>query len=225
MTPFTRGRGVPHRGIARWSLIVLVLLAFAAGGIFFPNAGRFLMAQDSFLFAETAIVLSGDPVVRTLAARDLYHRGRVGRILVIPEPPHPTEKELVRLGLLDPNQPAWSERILTASRVPKSNMAFLPQPVDGTIREALQVRRFFKENPPGSVVVVASKFNSRRARWIFRAVLEKEKIRVYGHASPYDPFDPARWWGRPREALKVFMEYLKFIPNFVQLALGPHEIG
>ncbi len=129
------------------------------------------------------------------------------------------------MGLAVPNEFPLSERILLASRVPRSSIAFLPHAVDGTIQEAVQVRRFFKGKTPESVVIVASKSNSRRARWIFRHILRKEKILVYGYASPYDPFDPIGWWAKPREALRVVMEYLKFIPNLVGLLLGSLEIG
>ncbi len=205
------------QGNVRGVFLAVLLAAMIAAGLFFPHAASFLVAEDPFDHADLALVLSGDTTVRTLAARDLYNQGRVERILVIPEPSSPTEGELVRLGLLDPSLPPWPERILIASGVPASQIGFLPEPADGTIQEAQKVRKFLKGQPPGSLVVVTSKYASRRARFIFRTVLKNTKVAVLSYPSPYDPFEARRWWRQPRNALKVVMEYLKFPSNVLTL--------
>ena len=186
----------------------------------FLQAGNFLVARDDFTHAEVAVVLSGEPIGRTLAARDLYKRGQVDRIVVIPEPSLPVNEEIVRLGLADPKLPPWPQRILRASGVPPSQCTLLPEPAEGTINEALAVQRFFRGKLPQSMVVVTSKFASRRARFIFRSVFQKEKARVYAFPTPYDTFEPKKWWIKPRNALQVVNEYLKLIANGLMLALA-----
>ncbi|MBI3082829.1 MAG: YdcF family protein [Candidatus Omnitrophica bacterium] len=210
--------GAPHGRVRLW--VVAALLGGVLGGAWaFPRAGTFLVVEDRFSHADIALVLSGDAVHRSLAARDLYRQGRVDRILVIPEPPDPAHDELVRLGLLDPAF-VWSERILMASGVPRSKITFLPEPVDGTIQEAMRVRAFLKDKPPASLVLITSKFASRRARFIFRHVLQRQAGQVFCSPSPYDSFNPARWWAHPRQALYVVMEYQKLLVNALTLALG-----
>jgi uncharacterized SAM-binding protein YcdF (DUF218 family) len=194
-----------------------LLAAAAAWAV--PRAGAFLIVQDAFDRAEVALVLSGGPVARTLAARDLYRQGRVSRIAIIPEPPDPAGEELVKLGLVDPAHP-FSERILTASGVPQDRIAFLPRPAEGTIDEARLSRAFFQGRWPRTLVLITSKSATRRARFIFRRVCRNEPVAILAHPTPYDPFEPRRWWTHPRHALHVVMEYQKFFINALTLLFG-----
>lgn len=196
--------------------VVAVLLASVVTGVvLFPRAGHFIVAKDQFARADTALILSGDPVRRALAARDLYQQGRVGQILVIPESPDRVDDELIKLGLLDPTLPPISERILVASGVPREKILFLPEPAEGTIVEAQRVRKFLEGQPSRRLVVITSKFASRRACFIFRQVLGK--VEIFCAPTSYDSFNPDRWWSQPRNALFVVMEYQKFIANAVLL--------
>ena len=195
----------------------MLLVAVVAGGLFFPFAGKWLVVEDTFPHADAALVLSGNPVQRALAARDLYRQGRINRIFVIPEPPNPYRGELEKLGLLEASDEAWSERILVSSGVPKSSIVFLPDPADGTITEARHVREFLHGRFPGSLVIVTSQFASRRARFIFRQLLKPEHVAVFSYPSPYDLFQSDHWWTQPRNALNVVMEYQKFIFNALTL--------
>ncbi len=210
---FVRSRA--RRGGARpWLLIGLVAVAAAVGA---PKAGRALVVEDRFDHADTAIVLSGSPVVRSLAAAQLYRAGRVAEILVIPEPPEPGREKLIALGLLDAAQAPISARILRASGVPAAKIRFLPAPVDGTINEARQVRAFLAGRYPAKLVIVTSKFAARRARFIFRRLFAAQHVEVLAYPSPDDPFEPDRWWTQPRTALTVVTEYQKLVSNGVTL--------
>jgi uncharacterized SAM-binding protein YcdF (DUF218 family) len=198
-----------------------LLVLGGALAVFVPRAGALLVVEDSFQSAELAVVLSGGPVPRALAAADLFKQRRVERILVIPEPPDPARPELVRLGLVDAGEPPISARILAASGVPKDRITFLPEPADGTITEAQRVREFLRDRRPASLVIVTSKFATRRARFIFSHILGADNIQVLAYPSRLDPFEPRRWWAQPRNALTVVMEYQKLVSNALTLAARP----
>jgi len=204
----------------RVGFIAVALLFGGVGvGIFlFSHAGRFIVMEDEFAHSEAAVVLSGDPVRRALAARDLYRQGRIERILVVPEPSDQVDAELIGLGLLPLNRVA--ERILVGSGVPLPKIVFLPDSADGTIAEAHRVRRFLEGQLPSSLVVITSKFASRRACFIVRWILYP--VEIFCYPTPYDSFKPDRWWAQPRHALMVIMEYQKFLVNVFALALGLH---
>lgn len=204
--------------MSRQFRLIALLILIVLGAAFFPEAGNLLVVQDSFSHAEMAVLLSGNPVERALAVRDLYSQGRVTQALIIPEPPNRVEGELIKLGVLQAGLPPVTERILVASGVPRWKITFL-QATDGTISEALEVQRYLRAAPSESVVIVTSRYSSRRARFIFRSILKNEKVKVYCFPSPYDPFEPNRWWSRARDALNVVMEYMKFIPNVVTLVI------
>ncbi len=203
---------------------IALLVALA---LFVPHAGQFLVVEDSFPHADLAVVLSGDPTARALAARDLYQRGKVDRILVISEPPPPAAAELVRLGLFDPELPSLQERILLASGVPKAAIAALPAltSAEGTMDEAVKVRAYCagKKRGPATLVIVTSKSATRRARFIFRQTFQKENVQVFAYPSSYDPFTPERWWATPKNALRVAEEYQKFLGNLVLLQIRLHK--
>jgi len=211
----------------RWAVTVVALSLAAGWG--FLRAGEFLVVEDAFDHADVAVVLSGLPTSRALAARDLYHQGKVDRILLIPEPPTKIEgevvteaakQELIRLGLVDSHPPQWAERILVASGVPRSQMTWIPRPANGTIVEASLVRAWLKEEAPRSLVLITSKSALRRARFIFRRVLKQERVQIFCYPPPADPFEPHRWWSQPRSALTVLMEYEKLIANALTLAMN-----
>ena len=213
-----RSRRAAKPGGARaWLLLILAVVGLAVGA---PKAGRALVVEDPFDRADTAVVLSGSPVVRSLAAAQLYRAGRIGEILVIPEPPEPGREKLIKLRLVDPSLPPMSSRILLASGVPASKIRFLPSPVDGTINEARRVRAFLAGRYPATLVIVTSKFAARRARFIFRRILAPQHVRVLAYPSPDDPFEPDRWWTQPRNALTVVTEYQKLLSNGLTLLLA-----
>ena len=188
------------------------------------------MAQDPFDHAEIALVLSGLPISRSFAARDLYRQGRVEQIVVIPEPPNKIEgemigdqvkEELIQRRLVDPALPQWAERILVATGVPKSKLVVLPHPVHGTILEAKAVRAWFHDRLPHRLVVITSKSASRRARVIFRHEFRKDHVQIVAYPTPYDSFEPHQWWAQPRNALTVVTEYEKLLTNLLTLTLHP----
>lgn len=190
-----------------------------AGGTFFVAAGALLVERGEVRDADLAVVLSGEPVTRALAARDLYRAGQARAVLVIPEPRWPAlEAELRRLGLEEIVRGRIAERILAAGGVSPEALAVLHGPADGTIMEARRVRAFLRERPARRIAVVTSTFASRRACFIFRRVLDG--VDVVCAPTPYDEFDRGRWWRQPRHALLVLMEYQKLVANSVMLAAG-----
>ena len=194
-------------------VLVGVMVIGAAGALAFMNAGRFLVAQDAFEHADMAVVLSGKPIERSLAARDLFRQGKIDRILIIPEPPRAVDTELVSLGLVNAGEPQWSERILAASGVPQDRFSFMISAANGTLEEAELVRKFAAGRPPFALVLITSPASSRRARFIFRRVLDPKQVTVYSYPASSDAFDAQRWWADPRSMLAVVTEYEKMLAN------------
>ena len=227
LSPLFQRRG--GLGIGLVSLCIGVALA----GWGFLHAGDFLVVDDRFTHADVAVVLSGLPTSRALAARDLYRQGRVDRILVIPEPLTKIEgeviteearQELIHLGLIEAHPSQWAERILLSSGVPPSKIEWIARPANGTIVEAHLVRARFKDRMPSSIVLITSKSALRRARFIFRHVFKPDRVRIFCSPPPSDPFEPHRWWSQPRQALTVLTEYEKLLANALTLTLTPHPI-
>lgn len=211
----------------RIALILLVAWLLALG-LFIPHAGSWLVVQDPLTHAEVALVLSGLPTSRALAARDLYRQGIVEQIWVIPEPVQKIEgemvkdevfDELVRANLVDPSTPQWAQQILVSMGVPAERITVLAKPAHGTIHEARLIRETFTDHLPSRLVIITSKSASRRARYIFRNVFKGDGVEVVSYPTPYDPFEAAHWWSTPRNALSVVTEYEKLLINILTLVL------
>src|SRR3954466_11360794 len=146
--------GARRAGLRR--LPLLLGLAAAAGGLIAVlalAAPHMLVRQAPLDSADPAVVLAGEPFRRVLGARDLCLAGRVGQILVSPEPVDPAiATELRALGVPDQNQTA--AQVLQASGIPAAAIEFLPAPSDSTLMEAQRVRVYFGNRPPPRLVVV-----------------------------------------------------------------------
>ena len=178
----------------------------------------FLVVPETVIKADLAVVLSGKTVPRVLAVRDLYKKGSVEKILLIPEATgtNAADKELQRLGITLIRSNELTRRILNASHVPFSDVFTLPHAIDGTINEAKAVKEFLRNiQKVERLVIVTSKLSSQRQCYIFRQVLVD--VEVLCSASTYDTFEVEKWWNYPRRALKVLIEYLKFTANFLTL--------
>jgi uncharacterized SAM-binding protein YcdF (DUF218 family) len=197
-------------------VVIAAILAVAVGALRY--AGEFLVRRDAFGDADVAVVLSGEPGTRTLAARDLYRERRVRRIVVIPEAQRndATRRELEALGITPP--PPLPPRILLASGIPPAAFDVLPEPIDGTIEEARRIKRHLEGTVAPRIAVITSKFASRRACLIFRRVLRDREI--FCLPTPYDPFEPREWWRQPRDALNVVVEYQKLAANALMLLVS-----
>ena len=61
-----------------------------------------------------------------------------------------------------------------------------------------------------SLLVVTSKYHTRRAGMIFRSVL-RDMVRVHAIGSPYDDYQPSRWRHTRSNAHYLMIEYQKLL--------------
>jgi uncharacterized SAM-binding protein YcdF (DUF218 family) len=73
-------------------------------------------------------------------------------------------------------------------------------------------------NGDRQVLLVSSKFHSRRSALIFRWALADlgRDVKVLSCPTPYDDFNAAAWWKSREDAKRVVMEYAK-LANFYLL--------
>lgn len=204
------------RSVRLAAIATVVVLSLAT--LIARYAGEFLVRRDALTRADVAIVLSGEPSTRTLAARDLYRERRIRRIVIIPEAQRDAavQRELDALRIATP--PSLVPRILLASGVPSSAFVVLPDAAEGTIEEARRVEAYLRDERSRRIVVITSKFASRRACFIFSRVLKGREILCW--PTPYDSFEPRTWWRHPRDAMQITMEYQKLVANALMLIVA-----
>lgn len=101
---------------------------------------------------------------------------------------------------------------LLRSGVPDSDIVVLPE---GTsTQEELAAFKTFIQGKPGSILMITSRFHTRRAQWTLRKLM-KDLDRPFDVAgAPPLVFDENNWWQSEEGLLTINNEYLKLIYYF-----------
>jgi uncharacterized SAM-binding protein YcdF (DUF218 family) len=206
MSPAPRLRTAVRRGMA-----VVLLLCAIAGGWFILNGGRYLQHEDSLVPADAIFVLAGTRAERPLEAVDLYRAGYAPWIVLSPGRIEPAEAWLSQRGVRFPSQAALVRAVMAQLGVPAAAVIVADRSVDNTAQEATLLRRLAQDRGWRRVIVVTSKYHTRRAGFAFRRALKGAGVELVFRASHYDMADPAHWWRYRQDYRFVIEEWQKLI--------------
>jgi uncharacterized SAM-binding protein YcdF (DUF218 family) len=192
----------------RAALVIVGVLVGAGLTAAILGAGRLLVVTDPLpARADAIVVMAGSIADRALEAAELYKSGVARRVVVTRERLPRGEVPLRARGVRLPESSEQTLAALHALGVPPSATIVLPGRARSTDSEARTISRWACARAR-SLVVVTSRYHSRRARLILRQALAPE-IRLALRPSRYDPFDAARWWSDRRDAKAVLSELEK----------------
>lgn len=193
----------------RARLWVAALAAAAALAAVLAYGGRVLVAADPLPAAADAIVLlAGSIPDRTLEAADLYRAGVAPRVVVTRERLPRGEARLRARGVRLPESGELTVGALRRLGVPPSAIVVLRRRTRSTESEAATIARWACARRLRSLVVVTSRYHSRRARLILRRALGPG-VQLAMRPSRYDGFSARGWWQDRRDAKTVLSEYEK----------------
>lgn len=178
----------------RWTILVSLLLAAVGAVWLLYYGGRYLQHEDPLVKADAIFVLAGTRLERPLEAVDLYKEGWAPLIVLSPGRPEPGEDVLRQRGIEYPTEAQLQRAALIRSGVPATAVPATEGYVDNTAQEANLLRAMVKTNHWRRVIIVTSKYHTRRAAFAFKRGLEGTRAEVIMRASRYDPSDPANWW-------------------------------
>ena len=196
--------------------LVILLTFFICMGIFIiPNLGRWLVVNDEVKESDVILVLMGSVYDRILEAVDLYQESYSDKIILISS--YIAAKDII----VDRGLQAYGDTLLSKMAavdmgIPEEDIILLDGNSKSTQDEAMTFREYIKKNKEiDSIIIVTTKFHSRRAKQIFKkalSVLDKE-IDIYSSPSKYDPSNVNQWWKDREDIEWVVLEYLK-LANF-----------
>ena len=210
-----------HQSVRRTlvrALAALLILTAVSGAAFFPFAGRFLVREDPLQKSDAIVVLAGTRAERCLEAVDLYRSHWAPIILISPGRPEGAELELQRLGIRFPSDADLAREAMLQMNVPSAALEMLNGSLDNTADEAAAVHRVADARHWSRVIVVTSKYHTRRARYAFVRELRDANIEVIMRASRHDPSTPQQWWRHRGDIRYVLAELEKFVAY--KLGLG-----
>ena len=162
--------------------------------IFTPRAGSFLHDEDALAKADAICVLSGTRMERQLEAADLYLQGYAPTVVLTEDAPDGGVVALRERGVVLPSTAQAAREILVTLGVDPRAILIIPEIHDSTAAEAHSFGRLAAQHRWDRLIVVTSKFHTRRAGFAVRRELRGTGVDVLMRASRYDPADPERWW-------------------------------
>lgn len=203
----------------RAKLISLIIVALAIIQLIASHQSILKALGEYLIFqqpapqqADVIVILANweDTIIRVRAGADLYKAG-VAKMIFVPRMEQMGGlEEIKKLGINIPENRDLVITILQGLGVPLYAIETSVQEATNTWDEAQEVRYLIEHKGYKSVVLVTSKYHSRRAYLIFQDAL-KGKATVISVPCSYDSSDPESWWKRDEDAKKVLMEYPKLL--------------
>ena len=206
------------RPSVRRTIFALLVLAPLAALWLFVYAGRYLQREDPLQQADAMFVLAGTRTMRLLEAVDLYKEGYAPLVVLSPGFVEPSEYLLRQRGVQFPREVEQERDLLGQLGVPPAAVIATSGSADNTAQEATILRGLVTAHGWRRVIVVTSKFHTRRAGFAFRRELAGTGADVVMRASRYDRADPAHWWRYRGDYRFALTEWLKLIAY--RLGLG-----
>lgn len=190
---------------------MLFVLAFLAAAWFLSYGGRYLQHEDPLQKADAIFVLGGTRAERPLEAIDLYKEGYAPIVILSPGMVEDAEVLLRKRGVQFPRQDELQRDALVQSGLPAAAVFSTGADVDNTAQEAGLLRAIVQARGWRRVIIVTSKYHTRRAAFAFKRGLEGTGAQVMMRASRYDSSDPARWWHYRSDFRFVVSEWQKLV--------------
>lgn len=184
-------------------------LAAAALVCFLPYSGTYLVVQQPLEHADAIVVLAGARAERWLEAVDLFRAGWAPRIVVSRGRSEDAEARLIAMGIRFPQDADLVRDAMLQMHVPPDAIILLPESLDNTAQEAASARRMAAASGWSRIIVVTSKYHSRRASYAFDREFRDAPIGVLMRTTRYDSSAPARWWTSRQDVRYVTSELQK----------------
>jgi uncharacterized SAM-binding protein YcdF (DUF218 family) len=192
-------------------LLIAILLAtslLTAGPFAFTTAGTWLVVKDRLQPARSVVVLGGQLPFRAAEAAALYNQGWAREVWLTQGGIFAEDIALGRMQIDKPPEHVYSQRVLERLGVPRDAIRVLPERNVNTADEVRAVARELTATGGGRVILVTSKYHTRRVKIIWRALAGSRLDEVIVRYASDDPFQPRRWWRNTSDALLVSREWL-----------------
>lgn len=199
-----------RRFVARGLLVAFAAACLAALWAW-PRAGRYLVVDTPLQPADAIVVLAGTRTERWLEALELYNEKLAPTILLSSGRVEPAEEELRRRGIRFPREVDLVKDALQQLGVPADAIVTFPDTVDNTAAEATITRMIANERGWRTLLVVTSKYHTRRSLYAFQRAFRGTNVRIQVCGTRYDSATPDEWWKRRADLRFVISEYQKLL--------------
>lgn len=165
--------------------------------------GRSLVTEDPVQPANAIVVLVGGTPGREIEGASLYAAGLAPRVVLPRTPESPGVSALLDRHIVVERPDDLRQRILRELGVPDQAIVRLPTRIDSTFEEADAVVAWASREHVRSLLVVTSRFHTKRVRLTYDRAVAGRGIVVRIHAVDIgEAFRPDDWW-RSRAGLRT----------------------
>lgn len=164
----------------------------------------FLIVESEFEQVEYAFVLSGNAFDRGNKAAELYHQGKVVTFVCTGAN---ISNDIKSLGL-DTLESDLTRLQLLKNGVPETQIINFPIGTS-TMEESDFILSYCRENHIVELVVVSSKFHTRRIHQVFTDKFAEQGIGVFILGASSSMYIEEEWWGNEYGLIALNNEYLK----------------
>jgi uncharacterized SAM-binding protein YcdF (DUF218 family) len=199
-----RRKAVNRRSVA--VLLGSLMVAVGLVSVGWSRAGVWLLVDDDLQHAAAIVPLGGEAPLRSIEAARIYRQGWAPEIWITRGDITYEDEALAGLGIDRPQEPFYVHQVLTRMGVPEAAIRLLDGTNVNTADEIRTIANAARAAGAGRIIVVTSKFHSRRVRALWRKLVGPAPD-VTVRYTPDDPSDPARWWATTADMRLVAREW------------------
>jgi uncharacterized SAM-binding protein YcdF (DUF218 family) len=169
-------------------------------------AGTWLIVEDALQPARSVVVLGGQVPFRAAEAAAVYHQGWAHEVWLTKGGVFADDLALAKLSIKRSPEYAYSRQVLERLGVPSEAIRLLPGANQNTADEMRTIARELKASGGDRVIIVTSRYHTRRVRVLWRGLAGKNAEAIIRYTRD-EPFDSAHWWRRTGDAMAVSREW------------------
>jgi uncharacterized SAM-binding protein YcdF (DUF218 family) len=185
-------------------LTIVIAIGLAPLGL--RLAATLLIVEDPLQPARSVVVLGGQVPFRAAEAAAVYREGWAREVWLTQGGVYADDVALAKLGIERSPEHAYSRQVLEKLGVPSDSIRLLPGATQNTADEMRTIARELKASGGDRVIIITSKYHTRRVRVLWRALAGKNAEAIVRYTRD-DPFDSAHWWRRTGDAMAVSREW------------------
>jgi len=206
-------------GSVRRALLIAAVVIAAGTAWSVYHLGAFLYDEQPLQRADAIFVFAGTRMERALEAADLYKQGYATLVVLTEELSDGAIDALARRGIMVPTDAEVARDVMIRLGMPPDAIVIAPGVHNSTGQEAQTLRSLARVRGWRRVIVVTSKFHTRRAGLAARREVGGMGVEVIARGSRYDSADAAHWWRTRSDVRWVLLETEKLIAYWLRLGV------
>lgn len=192
--------------IALGVILLLLVVVFLLRIPIMRGFGHYLICEDKLEPVEAMFVLSGAPMERGDEAATVFKTGIAKQAICTGES---IPQDLYALGLIV-SESELTRMNMIRGGADSTRVTFIKRGTS-TQEESDIILAYCKEHSIKKIILISSKFHTRRVHKVFHDKFEDAGIQVLIHGAKSGSYDEENWWANEYGLIALNNEYVKLL--------------